>query len=139
MRSLIGDHMLDPGDFISLNSDGKFDVFRSFVPNVDFKAITNQNRQDYERRTDVNRMAKESRAAAHMIVVPEGTGTALIDKGDLVKQLQQAETNTGIERRKANRETAVAQITKFRDFNAGLGRPNRKHARGNLRARWMNV
>ena len=87
MRSLIGDHMLDPGDFIALNSDAKFDVFRTFVPGVDFKAIANQNRQDYERRTDVNRMAKEANAAAHMINVPEGTPEASIDKAALVEQL----------------------------------------------------
>lgn len=122
MRSLIGDHMLDPGDFISLSSDAKFDVFRSFVPGVDFKVIANQNRQDYERRTDVNRMAKESRAAAHMINVPEGTPEASIDKAALVQQLQEAgDTNAATERRRANRENVVAQIAKHREFHAAAG------------------
>jgi hypothetical protein len=98
-----------------LSSDQKFDVFRSFVPGVDFKAITNQNRQDYERRTDVNRMAKESRAAAHMINVPEGTPDAAIDKGALVQQLQEAgDTNSATERRRANREKVVAQIEQLK-------------------------
>lgn len=120
MRSLIGDHMLDPGDFISLSSDAKFDVFRSFVPGVDFKVITNQNRQDYERRTDVNRMAKESRAAAHMINVPEGTPETSIDKAALVQQLQEAgDTNAATERRRANREKVVAQIEQHREAHAG--------------------
>jgi hypothetical protein len=115
MRSLIGDHMLDPGDFIALSSDAKFDVFRSFIPGIDFKAIANQNRQDYERRTDVNRMAKESNAAAHMISVPEGTPAALIDKAALVERLRQAgETNTDIERRRSNREKVVAQIEQLK-------------------------
>jgi DNA repair exonuclease SbcCD ATPase subunit len=119
MRSLIGDHMLDPGDFIKLGDAGKFDVFRSFVPGVDFKAITNQNRQDYDRRTDINRLAKEARAAAHMISVPKDTGTTLIDKAELVEQLRQAgETNTQIERRRANREKAVAQIAQLRAQHA---------------------
>jgi hypothetical protein len=121
MRSLIGDHMLDPGDFIALNSDQKFDVFRQFVPSVDFKVIANQNRQDYERRTDVNRMAKESRAAAHMINVPEGTPEASIDKAALVQQLQEAgDTNAATERRRANRENVVAQIAKHREVHAGV-------------------
>lgn len=115
MRTLIGDHMLDPGDFIDLTSDQKFDVFRSFVPGVDFKAIANQNRQDYERRTDVNRMAKEARAAAHMISVPEGTATAQVDRAALIQQLQEAgDGNAAIERRRANREKVVAQIEQLK-------------------------
>jgi predicted ATP-dependent endonuclease of OLD family len=119
MRTLIGDHMLDPGDFINLSSDAKFDVFRSFVPGVDFKVITNQNRQDYERRTDVNRMARESRAAAHMINVPEGTPDTAIDKGALVQQLQEAgDGNAAIERRRANREKVVDQITQLKALHA---------------------
>lgn len=122
MRSLIGDHMLDPGDFISLSSDQKFDVFRSFVPGVDFKAIANQNRQDYERRTDVNRMAKESNAAAHMINVPDGTPTALIDKAALIERLRQAgETNTDIERRRSNREKVVAKIDELKALHGSHG------------------
>jgi hypothetical protein len=120
MRTLIGDHMLDPGDFIDLTSDQKFDVFRSFVPGVDFKAITNQNRQDYDRRTDVNRMAKEARAAAHMISVPEGTPTAQIDRTTLVQQLQEAgDGNAAIERRRANREKCLGQITELKAVHAG--------------------
>jgi ABC-type lipoprotein export system ATPase subunit len=115
MRSLIGDHMLDPGDFINLSSDQKFDVFRSFVPSVDFKLITNQNRQDYDRRTDVNRQAKEARAAAHMISVPEGTPTAQIDRAQLIVELQEAgDANALTERRRANREKVVAQIAQLK-------------------------
>lgn len=120
MRSLIGDHMLDPGDFIGLKADEKFDVFRSFVPGIDFKAIANQNRQDYERRTDVNRLAREASAAAHMINVPEGTPTAQVDRAALVQQLQEAgEANAEIERRRANREKIVGQIAQLREVHAG--------------------
>lgn len=119
MRSLIGDHMLDPGDFIGLKADEKFDVFRSFVPNVDFKTIANQNRQDYDRRTDVNRMAKEARAAAHMISVPEGTPAAQVDRAALVQQLQEAgDANALTERRRSNREKVVAQIEQLRAQHA---------------------
>jgi predicted ATP-dependent endonuclease of OLD family len=119
MRTLIGDHMLDPGDFIDLTSDQKFDVFRSFVPDVDFKAIANQNRQDYERRTDVNRMAKEARAAAHMISVPEGTPSVQIDRAQLIVELQEAgDANALTERRRSNREKVVAQITELRAKHA---------------------
>lgn len=120
MRTLIGDHMLDPGDFIALTSDQKFDVFRSFVPDVDFKAIANQNRQDYDRRTDVNRQAKEARAAAHMISVPEGTPTAQVDRTALVQQLQEAgDGNAAIERRRANREKCIEQIAELKAVHAG--------------------
>jgi AAA domain len=120
MRTLIGDHMLDPGDFIALNSDAKFDVFRSFVPEVDFKAIANQDRQDRERRTDVNRLAREARAAAHMISVPEETPGALVDRAHLVQQLQEAgDTNATIERRRANRKGVVTEVTRLRAIHEG--------------------
>jgi energy-coupling factor transporter ATP-binding protein EcfA2 len=114
MRQLIGEHMLDPGDFIKLDSDGKFDVFRSFVPQVDFKKIAAQNLADYQRRTDVNRMAKEALAAAHMIVVPEGTPEGQIDRSALVAELEGAgKTNTDIERRRGNRDKVLTEIARL--------------------------
>lgn len=119
MRQLIGEHMLDPGDFIKLDSGEKFDVFRSFVPGVDFKQIAAQNLRDYQRRTDVNRLAKEASAAAHMISVPEGTPEGQIDRVELVTQLRAAgEKNTDIERRRSNREMLLAQIKQLGEWHA---------------------
>jgi len=115
MKHLIGEHMLDPGDFIALSPADKFDVFRSFVPEVDFKLIANQNRKDYDRRTDVNRVVREARAAASMINVPEGTPQALIDVDGLVAELSRAgDQNAATERRRANREKASAEIEQLR-------------------------
>lgn len=119
MKELIGEHMLDPGDFIALSPAKKFDVFRSFVPEVDFKLIANQNRKDYERRTDVNRLAREARAAANLITVPDATPGTLIDVDELVTELSSAgNANADIERRRANRERVSREIEQLRAFHA---------------------
>lgn len=117
MRELIGEHMLDPGDFINLTPAEKFDVFRSFVPGVDFKLIANQNRKDYDRRTEVNRAAKEQRAAANLIQLPEDCPQEEVDVERLLGQLRRAaDENVDIERRRANREKAVGEIERLREI-----------------------
>lgn len=115
MRELIGEHMLDPGDFIALSPAEKFDVFRSFVPEVDFKLIANQNRKDYDRRTDVNRLARDSRSAAGLIHVPDDTPEELVDVTGLVSDLRTAgDENADIERRRGNREKLAREIESHR-------------------------
>lgn len=121
MKSLIGEHMLDPGDFIKLSGADKFNVFTSFVPGVDFKRLANQTRQDYERRTEVNRVAKDARSAAALLEVPSDTPEVLEDEKALTDELARAaETNADIERRRQNREKAQETITHLRAIVAGV-------------------
>jgi hypothetical protein len=122
LRELIGEHMLDPGDFIKLTPAEKFDVFRSFVPGVDFRLIANQNRKDYDRRTDVNRIAREQRGAANSIQVPEDAPTEPVNVDELLDELRRtADGNVDVERRRSNREKAVADIERLRTFHADHG------------------
>jgi predicted ATP-dependent endonuclease of OLD family len=108
LRDMIGEHQLDPGDFLKLKPSEKFDALQMFVPNVDFRAIDNLQRADYNRRADVNRMAKEARAAAAMIQVNEDERPLESpDESALVQQLQAAGIiNADIERERAVRASA---------------------------------
>lgn len=110
LDALIGQHMLDPLDFIHMDAKAQFDVLRRFVPGFDFEASDNLNRGDFQKRTDLNRKAKEIRAAALQIIVPPETPAQAIDESALIKELEDAGThNADIETRKGNRERMLAQ------------------------------
>jgi hypothetical protein len=115
LDELIGQHMLDPLDFVNMAPKAQFDVLRRFVPNVDFEAIDRLNQGDYDKRTDVNRRAKDARAAASTIMVPDGTPDKPTDETELVAQLEDAgKQNTETEQRKARRERVTRDITDLR-------------------------
>ena len=105
LDSLLGALCFDPLAFARMDPKGQFDTLRQFVPGVDFEAIEAQNRTDYQRRTDLNRRAKELRASAAGITVPEGTPAELVDESALIAELTAAgDANADIERRKAARQ-----------------------------------
>jgi hypothetical protein len=113
--ALLGELTFDPLAFSRMTPAEQFNALRRFVPDVDFVEIENANRGDYGRRTDINRQAKEKRAAAAMIQLPAGAPTDRRDESALVDELQRAgEHNAGIETRKARRESVAADVAKAR-------------------------
>ena len=105
LDSLLGALCFDPLAFARADPKGQFDTLRQFVPGVDFEAIEAQNRTDYQRRTDLNRRAKEFHAAAATITVPAGTPDAPVDESALIAELTAAgDANADVERRKAARQ-----------------------------------
>jgi hypothetical protein len=120
LDDLIGEHHLDPLDFLALDSKGKFDAFQVFVPGFDFARAAQDNAVDYERRTKVNSLAREARAAAGLIHVPEGTPAEPIDEQALVAELQRAgDENTETERRRQRREQLAEIVEGLRARAAG--------------------
>jgi DNA repair exonuclease SbcCD ATPase subunit len=112
LDKLVGSLSFDPLDFTRLDAKKQFDVLRQFVPGVDFDAIQRAHDGDMDRRRDINRQAKEARAAAAALVIPEGTPAEPIDERALVEELDKAgETNLEIERRAQNRANAGNQIS----------------------------
>jgi DNA repair exonuclease SbcCD ATPase subunit len=112
LDKLVGSLSFDPLDFTRLDAKKQFDVLRQFVPGVDFDAIQRAHDGDMDRRRDINRQAKEARAAAAALVIPEGTPAEPVDETALVKALESAgELNLEIERRAQNRATAQQQVT----------------------------
>ena len=115
LDDLIGEHHLDPLDFLALDSRGKFDALRAFVPGFDFAKAAQEQAADYERRTQVNGLARQARAAASLIHVPDGTPAEPIDEQALVRELQSAAaSNLDVQQRRTNREKAAETIAGLR-------------------------
>jgi len=105
LDNLLGALTFDPLAFERMDARQQFNTLRAFVPGVDFEAIDNANRGDYDRRQTANRKAKEARAAAAAIKVDPNLPAEPVDASALVAKLEQAgQHNTDIETRKANRE-----------------------------------
>jgi hypothetical protein len=116
LDDLIGEHCLDPVDFLKLDSKGLFKAFQVFVPGFDFARAALEHKADYDRRTEVNRVAKETRAAASLIIVPAKTPDEPIDEAELVKKLEAAGTeNARTVQRRANRQTVAAKVVQLRE------------------------
>jgi DNA repair exonuclease SbcCD ATPase subunit len=116
LDGLAGVLSFDPLGFSRMKAKDQFEALRQFVPGIDFEKVDGQNRGDYERRTEVNRMARESAAAANMITIPPDTPEEPIDEAALTTELQAAGTlNADTERRKTLRENAAKDVEQFRD------------------------
>lgn len=111
LDALVGALSFDPLAFTRLDGKGKFDALRKFVPGVDFDQIAAEQKSDFQARTDVNRRAKEARAAAESIQIPADTPETSIDETALVQALENAgEENRLLEQRKARREQVARDI-----------------------------
>lgn len=111
LDSLRGQRAIDPLAFLRLKEREQFDEIRVLVPDFDFDANERTRKEIFDRRTDVNRFAKEARASASLIVVPGDTPAEPVDESALVDALQRAnEHNNAIERRKENRERATEKV-----------------------------
>lgn len=116
LDELLGQLTFDPLAFSRMDAKAQFDTLRRFVPGVDFDGIDSQNRDDYARRTEINRQAKEARAAANKIEVPATLSPNEIDESALVDELQKAAShNADIEVRQGNRMNAAATVRTLRD------------------------
>lgn len=116
LDKLLGHLSFDPLAFARMEDKAQFDALRRFVPDVDFEAIERLNKEDYSKRTDLNRKAKEARTLADSIVVPAGLPAEPVDEKALIDQLEKAaDHNAKIETRKANRTRFTNEIRSKRD------------------------
>lgn len=99
----------DPLKFAGMTSKEQFDALRSFVPEIDFEAITKANEADYELRKVVNRDAKNARIKGDAIIIPHTIHNGqLVDEQKLTEDLENAATfNSDINERAANRKALV--------------------------------
>jgi hypothetical protein len=132
LDALLGELSFDPLAFTRMDKREQFDVLRRFVPDFDFAAADAANKADYDRRTEINRQAKDARTLAAGILVPEGAPTERIDEAALVDELQRAgDHNAQLETRKAGRETAAAKIIELR----GLADSVESHTASSVQAK----
>lgn len=121
LDALLGELSFDPLAFTRMDKREQFDVLRRFVPDFDFAAADAANKADYDKRTEVNRQAKEARTLAAGILVPEGAPTERVDEAALVDELQRAgDHNAQIETRKAGRDAAAEKMRALRERASGL-------------------
>lgn len=111
LDSLLGALSFDPLAFTRMDGKAQLQAMRRFVPGVDFEAIEAANKADFDRRTDVNRQAKQLRAQAAGIVVPQDLPAERVDDAALVDELTRAgEQNAGLAERRARRGRASEDI-----------------------------
>lgn len=117
LDGLMGELSIDPLAFMRMEGKPQLDMLRGFVKGFDFDENERDRKAAFEKRTEVNRDAKQARAAAREIVVPSEMPAEMIDETALTNELAQAgEHNAGIETRRHRRETALETIAAKRDF-----------------------
>lgn len=120
LDDLLGSLTFDPLAFARMKPKEQFDALKGFVPGIDFANIEGLNRADFEKRTGVNRRAKELTAQAQAIAIPESLPAERIDEDAIIAEIGEVGNhNATIERRKEGREAANKEAADFRSAAAG--------------------
>lgn len=119
LNGLFGALSFDPLAFTRLDPKEQVSQLRKLVPSVDFASFDKAQAADYEARTEINREAKQLRAQAAAIKLPEGAQPHSIDEPGLVAALEQAGTkNAALQAERIRREQVqqrIAQLDKERE------------------------
>ncbi len=116
LDALRGEEAVDPLAFLRMKPKERFQTLRPFVVGFDFEENERNRKEAFDRRTDVNRFAREAKAAASLIAVPADTPADAVDPSALEEELQKAgEHNTQIEQRKARRQATRDDVKAKRD------------------------
>jgi hypothetical protein len=116
LNELVGRFTLDPLAFSRMKPGEQFDAMKALVPDFDFDASIAADKADYERRTGLNRKAKETRVAAEAIAVPLEP-VHRVDEAPILADLARAsDHNTAIVERKGRREQAVKDALHQREL-----------------------
>lgn len=115
--SWLGAITIDPLQFARAKPKEQFDALKGMVKGFDFEENTKARKAAFDKRTDVNRDAKQQRTLADKIVIPPGKVPAKEpDVSALAQQLEEAlDHNSGIETRKARRAQARAEADGLMD------------------------
>lgn len=101
----------DPLQFKRAEPKKQYQALRAMIPGVDFDALDDQNRADYNKRTEISGKADQKRSAADIIVVAKDTPAEPIDETAITDAMAAAgATNSDIEGRRLRRESAQESI-----------------------------
>lgn len=116
LDKLLGSMSFDPLAFDRMSPKQQFDTLRVLVPDVDFNALDREHKADYDRRTAINRTARDARAAAAQILIdPVLADGQVIDESALTVRLEDAgRHNVDIGTRKANRARMQAEANEWK-------------------------
>jgi len=112
LDELLGSLTFDPLEFSRMEPKRQLETLRGLVQiDVNIDQLDEDNKRDYDARTDINRRIKQLRAQAEAITVDPDAPAEPVDVSELTAEMQRAgEHNADIERRRANREQATANI-----------------------------
>lgn len=111
LDKMIGDLSFDPLIFSRATPQEQFNTLKKFVPNINFDEIEKANKEDYEKRTELNRKAKDRRSAASQIEVDLFRGGETVDETKLVEEMAKAsQHNADIQIRQNNRNQMKKDI-----------------------------
>jgi hypothetical protein len=103
-----------------MTSKEQLGELRELVPDVDFAAIDEAYKDDFDLRTDVNRRAKATRAQLEALAVPGDPRQQRVDEVALVAELERAgELRADVERVLAQRQSIGNSIERQKEV-AGL-------------------
>jgi DNA repair exonuclease SbcCD ATPase subunit len=110
------DLAFDPLEFTRWPEKQQYETLQKFVKGFDF--ADNKTRRDmaFAKRTDVNRLAKEWRASAARVTLPEGPEPPALDVSAKIAEVSAAERgNTAIEAERRRRSADRAKATEMTD------------------------
>ena len=120
VESFLGSLTLDPLEFTRMKPRDQFDTLKGYVEGVDVEAIDAANRADFDKRTDVNRRAKEKTAEADAMPIPKATSAEKVDESAITDELAAVgDFNAQIELRK-ERRAAMAKQANDLDASAAI-------------------
>lgn len=93
LAGLIGDLTFDPLAFARMKPRDQVVALRALVPDFDFDKAEEDNKKDYNERTDVNRTVRELTTRIDAIQLPEGSPTEPISSEDIIAELNAAMTH----------------------------------------------
>lgn len=112
LDKLLGALTFDPLAFVNQEPRAQFESLRKIVPlEVDLDQLDGLNRSDFEKRTEINREAKQLRAQADGIAVPDPLPAEPVDVEALKDLMGQAsERAAEIERVRAANAAEIEQV-----------------------------
>lgn len=111
----LGSLSLDPLEFARKKPAEQFDALKSMVPGYDFDAMARLDKADYDKRTDVNRRAKEKLAQVNAIPLPAVMPAGKMDEDAIVAEIGSVgEFNAQIDLRADRRRAANTSIQEAR-------------------------
>lgn len=111
LDQMLGALSFDPLQFARMAPKDQAVQVQGFVKGFDFAATEAAIKADYDERREVNRKAKEARAAAARIELPTGERPALVDEEVLIARIASAgKHNEEIAARRMRREAVFNEI-----------------------------
>ena len=107
---MMGALTFDPLAFSRMDSRGQYDHIKRMA-GIDLTELEEERKRTYEERTEVNRLAKQSKSQADGISVPDETPGEEINISDLISQLRDAreedDHHLALERKREHLTTLV--------------------------------